>query len=426
MATETKLSDKKIRGAKPKSKPYKLTDGAGLSLQVNPNGSKLWRLRYRIGGKENVFALGCYVKKPTGETDEAKKLRHAAREFTLEEARLERIEAKRLVKKGVHPSHQRKEEKRQKVVDRATTFEGVAAKWLVKQVSWKPNTKRQRENALATHVYPVMGARPINEITRPEINDLLEGISAPRMAILVRQMIRLIFNYAEDKGYIENSVATRLVSIDTPDTENSRKLSVSDIGGFLRACDKYKGSYEVRTAMSLAWLTLGRTMEVLGAEWSEIDFDAALWRIPGARMKKKEDHIIPLSSQALELLRGLQAVTGKGVYLFPNRSDRHRHVSNGVLWKMVESIGYKDKFSPHGLRGSASTILNESRRWDGDVIEKLLSHSAKDKVRASYNAAEYLGERAEALQFWSDQLDQLKADKKGAEILHLGKRLRAV
>jgi integrase len=171
--------------------------------------------------------------------------------------------------------------------------------------------------------------------------------------------------------------------------------------------------------MRLAWLTLARSMEVLEAEWAEFDLEQNVWRIPAERMKMERDHIIPLSRQAVENVRGIHAVTGKGKYLFPNRADRSRPASHGGLWKMVDSIGWRDRFSPHGLRGTASTIMNESGRWSADVIERLLAHVEENKTRGSYNAAEYLAQRSEALQWWADLLDAKRDGKEGAEVLHL-------
>ena len=229
------------------------------------------------------------------------------------------------------------------------------------------------------------------------------------MAILARQLLQAIFDHAETIGAVHESIALRLARVEKPKEMHARQLSADDVGLFLRDCELYKGGFEIRAAMKLAWLTLGRSMEVLEAEWTEFNLEQATWRIPAVRMKMARDHIIPLSLQALALLRGLHAVTGRGVYLFPNRSDRRRPASHGGLWKMVDSIGWRDRFSPHGLRGTASTIMNESGLWSPDVVERLLAHAEENKVRASYNAAEYLEQRAKALQWWADLLDTKQA-----------------
>lgn len=414
MEKPAKLSDTRIRNTKPADKPIKLTDGGGLLLLITPSGSRLWRYRYRLNDKENVFALGEYGSAPYGESPEAKEARIAGGIFTLAEARDAHAKARALVKSGRHPAEVRAEARRHAAEARATTFEGVAREWLSRaKGKWKPATARQRERLLEADIYPEIGKRPIAELRRIDLNAVILKIEerAPQMAVLARQVFQGIFDYAEDIGAVEISVALRLAKVEKPDVVNARKLAVNDIGQFLRDCDAYQGSFEVRAAMKLAWLTLCRTMEVVGAEWSEIDLDNALWRIPAQRMKKGRDHLVPLSKQAVHLLRGLHAATGEKVYLFPNKVDRKRHASDGVLWKMTDSIGWREKFNPHGLRGTASTILNETRLWPEEVVERLLAHVEKDKTKASYNAAEYLPQRVEALQWWANFLDAKKAGK---------------
>lgn len=424
MSKSARLTDTRIKNTKSTDKPIKLTDGGGLFLLINPNGSRLWRYRYRLYGKENVFALGEYRNSPSGETPEAKALRVAGGILTLAEAREAQAKARALVKAGQHPSAARAEVRRLAGAARETTFDGVALEWLARVgVKWKPESLRQRERLLRADVFPSIGKRPIAELSRRDLNNLILKIEgrAPQMAVLARQMMQAIFDHAEENGSVAESVALRLAKVKKPKVTHARQLAAADIGQFLRDCDACQGTFEMRAAMQLAWLTLARTMEILEGEWSEFDLEQCIWRIPAARMKMERDHIIPLSRQALELLRGLHAVTGKSKYLFPNRSDRSRPASHGGLWKMVNSIGWRDRFSPHGLRGTASTIMNESGRWPADVIERLLAHAEENKVRASYNAAEYLAQRAEALQWWADLLDAKREGKEGVKVHHLPK-----
>ncbi len=428
MASPTKLSDTRIRNAKPSVKPIKLTDGGGLFVLINPNGSRLWRYRYRLNDKENMFALGEYGQAPNGETTEAKALRLASGILTLAEAREAHAKARTLVKSGQHPSAVRAEAKRVANTMKATSFEGVAREWLSRaKAKWQPQTLRQRERLLEVDIFPLIGKRPIAELKRIELNGLIIEIEkrAPQMAILARQLMQAIFDHAESTGAVGESIALRLAKVITPNVVNARQLSLSEIGQFLMDCENYRGTFEMRAAMKLAWLTLARTMEVLEAEWSEFDLEQGVWRIPAPRMKMELEHIIPLSHQAIELLQGIKAVSGNGRYLFPNRSDRSRPASHGGLWKMVDSIGWRDRFSPHGIRGTGSTILNETCRWNGDVIERLLAHVEKSKSRASYNAAEYLEQRAEILQWWADLLDAKRQGDEGAMVYHLPK-LRVV
>jgi len=419
-----KLSDTLINSTKSVPEPVKLTDGGGLFLLINPNGSRLWRYRYRINGKENVFAMGEYGKAPYGESPEAKALRVASGILTLAEARESHAKAKMLVKSGQHPSAVRAEARRVARVARATTFEGVAREWLTREsVKWKPETLRQRERLLEADVFPLFGKRPIAELKRYDLNNLLLSIErrAPQMAVLARQLFQGIFDHAEEIGSVAESIALRLTKVKTAKVRHARQLKVEEIGPFLRDCDTYQGTFETRTAMRLAWLALTRTMEILGAEWAEFDLDQSIWRIPADRMKMDRDHIIPLSSQALELLQGLHAATGKGKFLFPNKVDRKRHISHGVLWKMTDSIGWRGSISPHGLRGTAYTIMQESGRWSETALDRLLAHAEENKTRGSYDAAEFLIQREEALQWWADLLDALIEGKEGAVVRYLPK-----
>ena len=415
MSKQFKLTDTRIRNTKQSDKPQKLTDGGGLFLLVTPSGSKLWRYRYRIEGKENVFALGEYGLAPAGESDSAKVIRNSAGILNLSEAREALTTAKQLVKNGIHPSADRAQTRRTVARERATTFEGVSREWLVRVGSkWKAPTLRQRERLLECDVYPEIGKRPIKSIKRIELNEVILKIEkrAPQMAVLSRQLLQLIFDHAEATGSVDESIALRLVNVEKPKVIHARQLTDEDIGEFLLACDSYPGQFETREAMKLAWLTLARTMEVVGSRWEEFDLDQCIWRIPAERMKMQRDHVIPLSKQSKLLLDGLKAVTGQYTFLFPNRNNRKRPSSCGLLWKMADSIGWREKFTPHGLRGTASTIMNESGLWSADVIERLLAHTERNKVRASYNAAEYIEQRSLALQWWADLLDAKKSEAK--------------
>jgi len=424
MNMPSNLTDTRIKNTKPADNPIKLTDGGGLYLLINPNGSRLWRYRYRLVGKENVFALGEYRHAPNGETPESKSLRVASGILTLAEAREAHAQARMLVKSGHHPASVRAEARRLAGVARATTFEGVAREWLARaKVKWKPETLRQRERLLEVDIFPVIGKRPIAELKRIDLNSLILKIEvrAPQMAVLTRQLLQAIFDHAENTGAIAESIALRLAKVETPKVTHARQLKVDEIGKFLRDCDTYQGTFEIRAAMQLAWLTLARTMEVLEAEWTEFNLEQSIWRIPATRMKMERDHIIPLSRQTIELLRGLHAATGRGTYLFPNKTDRNRPASHGGLWKMIDSIGWRDRIAPHGLRGTAYTIMRESNRWDQKTLDLLLAHAEENKTRGSYDAAELLVPRAEALQWWADLLDALRDGKEGAEVHHLPK-----
>jgi integrase len=398
------LTHTRIRNAKPTEKPYKIADGGGLYIEIKPTGSKLWRLRYRLAGKENVFAVGDY------------------RIMGLAEARAKRDEAKKLVKDGVHPSHYRKLERIKQAHEHANTFEAVAREWLNRNAKhWTAKTAQQRRRTLENDVFPYIGSLPVRQITPAHVLDMVKRIEkrAPAMAALMNQTIGAICRYAVATLRADTDPTSPLRgSLRPHQTEHYKPLAVSEIPGFLKALEAYPGHFSNKVALHLMLLTLVRTTEVLEAKWAEFDVEKGNWVIPSTRMKMREAHTVPLSTQAVDLLNRLRAVTGKGEYLFPNRSNYHKPASSGVLWKAVASLGYAGRFSPHGIRATGSTILNEMG-YRSDVIETQLAHKERNKTRASYNRAEYLAERREMMQQWSDYLDSLKA---GATVVALRAR----
>ena len=388
------LSDTRIRNQKPTEKPCKLTDSGGLYLEVKPTGAKLWRYRYRIAGKENVFALGDYPG------------------MKLAEARQAREDARKLVKQGIHPAHQRKADRIQREHEGANTFEAIAREWLDHNAErWTLRTKRQRQRMLERDVFPRIGSLPMRQVTPALVLDTLKRIDtrAPSFAVLAKQCIGGIANYAVStlRGDSDPSAPLKGVLKVRP-VKHKTPLKLSEIPAFVKAIDPLPSYFPNKVALHLVLLTLVRSTEALGARWSEFDFDKAEWRIPAERMKKRRPHTVPLSKQAVELLQRLKAVTGNHEFLFPNRNDPRRPVSIGVLWKAVESMGYAGKFSPHGIRATGSTVLNEMG-FRPDVIESQLAHQERSKTRASYNQAEYLQERSEMMQTWADLIDSLVA-----------------
>jgi integrase len=386
------LIDTRIRNAKPADKPYKLTDGGGLYIEINPNGSKLWRLRFRLAGKENVFAIGKYP------------------DVGLAEAREKRDTAKKHIKNGINPAHHRKLERARLIKEHANTFEAVARGWLANNAShWAARTFQQRVHALERDVFPVIGALPIRQITPAHVLDIVKRVEkrAPTMAVIVNQVIGAICRHAIVTLRSDTDPTNPLRgSLKPPPTQRHKPLSKNEIPAFTQALEAYPGYFSNKVALHLMLLTLVRTVEILEAKWDEFNLESALWRIPAQRMKMKEDHIVPLSRQVIELLKSLHDVTGTSDYLFPNRSNLHKPVSRGVLWKAVAGMGYAGRFSPHGIRATGSTILNEMG-FRADVIERQLAHKERNKVRAAYNQAEYLSERREMMQSWADLLDSL-------------------
>jgi integrase len=399
------LTDAKIRNTKPGPKPIKLADGGGLYIEVRPTGAKLWRFRYRIAGKENVFAIGDYPG------------------ITLAEVRAEHGKARLLVKQGIHPSHSRQTERLSNHAANANTFEGVAKEWISKKsTGWTPYYLRQVERFLESDVFPHVGRLPIRRVTAAHLLEIIrriEGRGAETVALLVRQWSSAIFRYAVATLRADGDPAAALKgAIHRPKVEHHKPLSRSQIVDFIKALDKYGGYRTTVIALRLMLLTFVRTVELRKAEWSEFDLDNAEWRIPAERMKMREPHIVPLSKQTVSLLRELQTYTGGRAVLFPNYRRPNECMTATTLNRALERMGFNGKdsigFSAHGFRATASTILNEMG-YRSDVIERQLAHAERDKVRASYNHAEYMDERKAMMQEWADLLnDPVRSTRKGA------------
>lgn len=391
-----KLTDVKIRNAKPGLKPIKLTDGKGLYLEVKPSGSKLWRYRYRIDGKENVFAIGVYP------------------EDSLADARTALTAARKLVKQGVHPAHHRKTEKRVRETANRNTFQHVAQDWIdSKKKNWTPRYLNQVERFMDLDIYPHIGNLPIKSVTAADILDIIkraETRGAENVAILERQWCSAVFRFGVATLRADSDPAAALRgAITRPPVKHHEPLTRHEIPGFLAALEVHGGYQATRIALKLLMLTFVRPGELRGARWSEFDLEAAEWRIPAERMKMRKPHIVPLSTQAVALLYELQDITGRQQWLFPNYRRPKDHMNITTLNRSIERMGYKGMFSAHGFRATASTILNESG-YRPDVIERQLAHAEKNAVRASYNQAQYLPERRDMMQQWADYIDALKTD----------------
>lgn len=397
------LTDAKIRNTKSEAKPVKLVDGGGLYLEVRPTGAKLWRYRYRIAGKENVFAVGEYFNDKRGG------------HVSLDEARSERDKARALVKQGIHPAHHRQAERLATHAENANTFEAVALEWIAKKKpGWTPYYLRQVERFMQADVFPKIGKLPIRSVTAAhllEIVKLIEGRGAETVAVLVRQWASAIFRYAVATLRADSDPAAALKgAIHRPKVEHHKPMTRDQIGDFVQALDGYAGYRTTVIALRLMLLTFVRTVELRGAEWSEFDLDRAEWRIPAERMKMREPHTVPLSWQAVELLRELHTYTGGRTFLFPNYRNPKACMTATTLNRALERMGFNGKdsigFSAHGFRATASTILNETG-FRPDVIERQLAHAERDKTRASYNQAEYMPERRAMMQQWADMVDSI-------------------
>ena len=389
------LTDAKVRNAKPAEKPLKLTDGGGLYLEVRPSGTKLWRLRYRIDGKENVFAIGSYP------------------EIGLADARNEREKTKPLIRQGIHPSHNRQAERLAISAANANTFESVTREWIKKKApGWTPYYLRQVERFMAADVFPFVGKLPIRNVSAAHLLDILgriEARGAATVALLIRQWSSAVFRYAVATLRADADPAAALKgAIHRPKVQHNKPLSREQIAEFSKALEQYGGYRTTVIALRLMLLTFVRTVELRKAEWSEFDLERAEWRIPAERMKMRELHIVPLSRQVTALLRELSTHTGGRRLLFPNYRKPNESMTATTLNRALERMGFNGKgsigFSAHGFRATASTMLNEMG-YRADVIERQLAHAERNKVRASYNQAEYLEERRKMMQAWADEID---------------------
>lgn len=386
------LTDAKIRNAKPSDKSIKLTDSGGLYLEVRPTGSKLWRYRYRIAGKENLFAIGDYPA------------------LGLAEAREQKAKARKLVKQGLHPAQVRKAALLAAHAANANTFEAVAREWIgQKQARWTPYYARQVEKYFEGDVFPHIGALPIRSVTSAHLLEIIRRVErrgAATTALLVRQWSSAVFRYGASTLRADGDPAAALKgAIQRPKTKHAKALSREDLVRFTSALGTYGGYRTTVIALRLMLLTFVRTKELRTAPWSEFDLDRGEWRIPAVRMKMREDHVVPLSRQAVGLLRELHTYTGGRGFLFPNYRNPKTCMTATTLNRALERMGFAGKdtigFSAHGFRATASTILNEMG-FRPEVIERQLAHAQRNKVRASYNHAEYMDERKAMMQKWAD------------------------
>lgn len=398
------LSDTAIRNAKPGTKQRKLSDEKGLFLLVTPNGGKWWRLKYRVGGKEKLLSLGTYP------------------EVSLKEAREKRDEARKLVAKGQCPSEARKTCEAQQAQD-LETFELVAREWFAKfSADWSDSHATRTIRRFEKDLFPWLGQRPIREIEPPELLSVIRRIESRGVLETAHRALQncgQVFRYAVATGR-----ATRDISQDLrgalPPTKEKHLASITDpkaVAPLLRAIDEYQGSFVVRCALKLAPLVFVRPGELRQAEWTEFDLEGSEWRIPARKMKMREQHIVPLSQQAVEVLKEIHTLTGQGRWVFPNARTRTKAMSNMAVNNALRRMGYdKDEMTGHGFRSMASTILNE-QGWNRDAIERQLAHAERDNIRAAYNYAEFLPERRRMMQAWADYLDGLKTGAKVTPIL---------
>jgi integrase len=387
------------KNAKPQAKPYKLTDGGGLYLEIFPNGSKLWRLKYRkAGGKETRVSLGKFPA------------------VTVAEARIERERIKAGRRDGIDPANHRRQAKAIAAVAAENTFAAVAKEWASKQ-RHAPSTSSKLEWVFDTILNPGIGMRPIGEVSAPELLAVLRRVESRgklETAQRAKQYAGLVFRYAIATGRADRDPAADLKgALATPKTRHRASLTApTTITPLLRAIDGCEGSAVVAAALRLAPLVFVRPGELRGAEWREFDFDAAEWRISAERMKgrtgERVPHLVPLSTQAIAVLNELLPITGRGRYVFPSIRTGSKPISENTLNAALRRLGFTaTEMTAHGFRSMASTRLHEMG-WPHAAIERQLAHVPRDKVSAAYNYAEHLPERRKMMQAWADYLDRLR------------------
>lgn len=388
------LTNVQVAKAKPLERDYSLADGRGLRLLVRANGSKLWQFRYRFQGKARIDSLGTYP------------------EVTLAEARERRDASRKLLAAELDPVSERRRLRSKARQEQQNSFEAVSGLWFETwRIGKSPRHAEYVWRRLNADVFPLLGNRPIGDVKTPDVVAVLKGIEtrgALEIAKRCRETMGQVFRYAIAHGLATDNPAVHIRPSDVlpiPRKTNYARIEGRELPELVRKIEGYRGTPTTRLAAKLLMLTFVRTGELIGALWEEIDFDAAQWRIPPGRMKMRTPHIVPLSRQAIEVLRVLSGISGTRTLLFPGERDHSKPISNNTILKALERMGFKGRMTGHGFRGLASTVLHE-KGFDHMHIELQLAHQERNKVSASYNHALYLEPRTKMMQWWADHIDQ--------------------
>ncbi len=392
------LTDTTIRNAKPKEKPYKLSDGNGLYLLVKQAG-KYFRMNYRFGGKSRTIAFGVYPR------------------VKLKDARQKCHDARALLERDIDPMQYKKEAKFRKREQAENSFEKIALEWFLKNKhTWTEKHAKTIMSRLENNIFPWLGSRPIDDITPSDLLLVLRRIEdrgAVEVAHRTKQICGQVFRYGIATGRAGRDISADLKGALMP-TKSKNLSAITEpvkVGELLRAIDGYSGNFVTKCALRLAPLVFLRPIELRHAEWSEIDLDNYEWKIPGPKMKKKRPHIIPLSFQSADIFKEILPLTGDGRYVFPSIRSNDRALSENALTAALRRMGFeKHEMCAHGFRGTASTLLHENG-WASHLIELQLAHVEKNSVKAAYNHAEHLEDRRKMMQWWADYLDELRAKK---------------
>lgn len=400
------LTDIKVRTTKPSDKPFKLTDGQGMHLLINPNGSKYWRLQYRFDGKQKVLALGVYPM------------------VSLGEARRKRDEAKKLVSDGIDPSEKKKADKIEQ--SEALTFEAVARDWHTAcKRKWSDSHSERVLKSMEDSLFTAIGKRKISELNTRDLIAPIKAVEASgrlEVAARLQQRTTAIMRYAVQNGLIDYNPAQDMSGAITVAKRTHRPaLPFDRFSELLERIESFKGRKLTKLAVKLTLLIFIRSSELRFARWSEIDFENAMWTIPGEReplpgvkhshrgSKMKTPHLVPLSRQALELLKAIREISGECDLVFIGDHDFRKPMSENTVNKALRSMGYDTtvEVCGHGFRAMACSALIESGKWSRDAVERQMSHQERNSVRAAYiHKAEHLDERRLMLQWWADYLDE--------------------
>jgi len=389
------LNARQVDTVKPTEKVFKLADGGGLYLQVNPNGSKYWRMKYRFAGKEKKLSFGIYP------------------DISLAEARTKRDEARKVLANDKDPGEVKKAELLAKKLSVTNTFEALALEWYnAKVAGWSKNYADYVKRAFKNNVFPYVGSQPVNVIKPLELLSVLQRMEkrgAPELASKVRQRCSEVFRYAIVTGRAEHNPAADLGSaLQGHEKQHYPFLTAAELPKFLHKLSSYSGSLITLLATRLLMLTGLRTVELRLAEWSEIDFDNRIWEIPKTRMKMKRPHIVPLSTQSLSALRQLEELTGTYQLIFAGRNDVNKAMSEASINMVLKRIGYDKRATGHGFRHTMSTILHE-QGFNSAWIETQLAHVDKNSIRGTYNHAQYTDGRREMMQWYADYIGNLES-----------------
>ncbi|AKG69141.1 Putative prophage CPS-53 integrase [Serratia fonticola] len=390
------LTDAKVRALKPRDKPYRLGDAGGLYVEVATNGSRYWRMKYRVAGKEKRLAFGVYP------------------DVSLADAREKRDAAKKILAAGGDPSETKKAEKLAQKLNAENTFEAIAREWhQTKADRWSLRYRDEIIDTFEKDIFPYIGKRPIADLKPMELLEALrkmEKRGALEKMRKVRQRCGEVFRFAIITGRANYNPAPDLASaLATPKKEHFPFLTAQELPYFLKDLSGYTGSVITKTATKIIMLTGVRTQELRFARWQDIDFDKGLWNIPVEVMKMKRPHVVPLSTQVIELFSSLKPMTGGYPLVFIGRNDQRKPISKESINQVIELLGYKGRLTGHGFRHTMSTILHE-QGYNSAWIETQLAHVDKNSIRGTYNHAKYLDGRREMLQWYADYMDNLERD----------------